>query len=228
MRRPSVSHSYGIASTLLPKDSREDRHGRDRHSARNNRCVCQLPNATGRGAGRTNPFAHVVTVNICTMITMQLTSPDLLKRQAPGRSTVAVEPDSRSSGIPPIDQPASITTPFQPLDPGIVNEAIPAFFIGRNKDGFWLARDVKGRLGGVFLFESSALSFARRNSQSSGCATIFPSERFELDLENQGNPLIAHLGPLVRLVMQGRQRMAAIVGKLAGTIERPTRFFDGL
>ena len=160
------------------------------------------------------------------MITMRLTCPDPLKRQAPGRSTAAVEPDGRSSGIPPIDQPASITTPFQPLDPGIVNEAIPAFFIGRNKDGFWLARDVKGKLGGIFLFESSALSFARQNSRPSGCATIFPSERFELDLENRGNPLIAHLGPLVRLAKQGWQRMAAIVGKL--TIERPTRFFDGL
>ena len=157
------------------------------------------------------------------MITMQLTSPDLLKRQAPGRSTVAVEPDSRSSGIPPIDQPASVTTPFQPLDPGIVNEAIPAFFIGRNKDGFWLARDVKGKLGGVFLFESSALSFARRNSQSSGCATIFPSERFELDLENQGNVFAAQLGPLMRLASHGRQRMAAVVGKIAEALGRRSK-----
>ena len=160
------------------------------------------------------------------MITMQLTCPDLLKRRAPGRSSAALEPDGKSSSILPIDQPASVTTPFQPLDPGIVNETIPAFFIGRNKDGLWLARDVRGKLGGIFLFESSALSFARRNSRPSGCATIFPSERFELDLENQGNPLIVHLGPLVRLVMRGWQRMAAIVGKL--TIERPTRFFDGL
>jgi hypothetical protein len=162
------------------------------------------------------------------MITMQLTYPDPLKRQASGRSTAAVEPDSRSSGILPIDQPTTAITPFQPLDPGIVNETIPAFFIGRNQDGFWLARDVKGKIGGIFLFESSALSFARRHSRPSGCATIFPSERFELDLENQGNPLIVHLGPLVRLAMQGRRRMAAIVGKLAGVIERPIRFFDGL
>jgi hypothetical protein len=154
------------------------------------------------------------------MITMQLACPDLLKRQAPGRSTVAVEPDSRGSGILPTDQPTSVTTPFQPLDPGIVNEAIPAFFIGRNKDGFWLARDVKGKLGGIFLLKSSALSFARRNSRPSGCATIFPSERFELDLENQGNPLIVHLGPLVRLAMQGRRRMAAVVGKIADATGR--------
>jgi hypothetical protein len=202
----------------MPADSRGDRHGRDRHSPRNIRCVCQLPLATGRGAGRTNPLAHVVTVDMHTMITMQLTCPDSLKRQAPGRSTAAVEQDSRSSGIPPIDQPTTVTTPFQPLDPGIVNEAIPAFFIGRNREGFWLARDVKGKLGGIFLFESSALSFARRHSRPLGCATIFPSERFELDLENQGNPLIVHLGPLARLAMQGRQRMAAVVGQIADAI----------
>ena len=34
---------------------------------------------------------------------------------------------------------------FRPLDPDIVNETIPAFFIGRNRQGFWLARDVNGR-----------------------------------------------------------------------------------
>ena len=87
-------------------------------------------------------------------------------------------------GLAP-DQPATAATPFQPLDPGIVNASIPAFFIGRKKEGFWLARDVKGQIGGIFLLESSALAFAGRNSRPSGCATIFPSERFELDLENQ-------------------------------------------
>ena len=54
--------------------------------------------------------------------------------------------------------------PFQPLDPGILNASIPAFFIGRDKDGFWLARDAGGRVGGLFLLESSALAFARRHA----------------------------------------------------------------
>ena len=96
-------------------------------------------------------------------------------------------------------------------------------FIGRNKDGFWLARDVKGKLGGMFLFETSALSFAKRHARPLGCATIFPSERFELDLENQGNPLIEHLGPLVRLAMQGRRRMAAVAGKIADATGRRSK-----
>ena len=98
---------------------------------------------------------------------------------------------------------------FRPLDPGIVNEAIPAFFIGRNQEGFWVARDVSGRIGGIFLLEDSAVSFARRQSGPAACATIFPSERFELDLENSGNPLVAQFGPLMRLW----RRLATSIGK---------------
>jgi hypothetical protein len=76
------------------------------------------------------------------------------------------------------------------LDAGIVSDAIPAFFIGRNKDGFWVARDTKGRIGGLFLLKNSAVTFARTQAGPGGCATIFPTERFELDLENDGNGLI--------------------------------------
>jgi hypothetical protein len=63
---------------------------------------------------------------------------------------------------------------FQPLDPAVVSEAIPAFFIGRNEEGFWIARDVKGRIGGIFLRENSALSFARRNSGPGDARPYFP------------------------------------------------------
>jgi len=79
------------------------------------------------------------------MTAMQLTCPDLSLRQEPGRSTAAIEQDVKCSGMP-ADKPATVSTQFQPIDPGIVSEAIPAFFIGRNKEGFWVARDVKGRL----------------------------------------------------------------------------------
>jgi hypothetical protein len=125
---------------------------------------------------------------------MQPTRQDLSQRQAPKASTVVAR--------------------FQPLDPGIVNEAIPAFFIGRNMEGFWVARDVKGQIGGIFLLESSALSFARKNSRPAGCATIFPPERFELDLENRGNRLVEPVGSLMRLVRRSWQRVAASIGKL--------------
>jgi len=143
------------------------------------------------------------------MITMQLTYQNIPNQQTP-------------------DQSLTLPTPFAPLDPGVLNATIPAFFIGRNKDGFWLARDIKGQVGGIFLFESSALAFARRNSRPAGCATIFPSERFELDVENQGNPLIGYLRPLMRLATHGLQRIASLTGEVAEAVERRSRGFHVL
>jgi len=132
------------------------------------------------------------------MNAMQLTNPDVSRQQLPKRPTAATEREGERFGVLPTDECPTVIAQFQPLDPGIVNDAIPAFFIGRNKEGFWVARDVKGQIGGIFLLENSALSFARRNSWPAGCATIFPSERFELDLENKGNPLAVQLGRLMQ------------------------------
>jgi hypothetical protein len=109
-------------------------------------------------------------------------------------------------------EPATVGDQFLQLDPGCVSDAIPAFFIGRNGDGFWVARDAKGRIGGLFLFEAGALSFARRNSAPTGCATIYPTTAFELDLKNMGNPVVAPLLSLKRLAARARQRMAALIG----------------
>jgi hypothetical protein len=145
---------------------------------------------------------------------MWLTRPDLPRREVPGRSTAAIPGHGERSGILPIESPTVIAQ-FQPLDPAVVNEAIPAFFIGRNKEGFWVARDAKGRIGGIFLLENSALSFARRNSRPAGCATIFPSERFELDLENNGNPLIVPVGDMKHFVSGQARRIVALVRLLA-------------
>ena len=166
---------------------------------------------------------HAITIDKRTMIAMQITSPDVSRRQTPKRSTAAIEHDGERSGILSTVEPATATTQFQPLDPGIVNEAIPTFFIGRNKEGFWVARDAKGRIGGIFLLENSALSFARRNSWPAGCATIFPSERFELDLENNGNPLVAHL-----LAMRHRQWVAALIRKMTKAVKRRLEDFHDL
>lgn len=112
-------------------------------------------------------------------------------------------------------QSAVVTAQFQPLDPGVVSAEIPAFFIGRNKEGFWVARDVKGQIGGIFLLENSAVSFAREISGSAGCATIFPSETIELDLENRGNPLVRQLGSLMRLATRTRRRIIALAARVA-------------
>lgn len=80
---------------------------------------------------------------------------------------------------------------LKPLDPDIVSTAIPAFFIGRNRAGLWVARESKGRAGGLFLFKSAAIGFAYRQSAPARCALVFPTRTFELDVENQGNPLVA-------------------------------------
>jgi hypothetical protein len=123
----------------------------------------------------------------------------------PNSLTNAIEPQSEQPGISPRDTPAIAATPFQALDSGIVNKAIPTFFIGRNRDGFWVARDAKGGIGGLFLFENSARSFARAHSRATGCATVYQSERFELDLKNSGNPIVGRLALLKHLLVDLQQ-----------------------
>lgn len=162
------------------------------------------------------------------MIAVQLMSLDPSRRQELSRSTAESEQEAERSRHLPVKKPPSVTAQFRPLDAGIVNEAIPAFFIGRNKEGFWIARDVKGRIGGIFLLESSALSFARKNSRPAGCATIFPSERLELDLENNGNPVVAYLRPLMRLATTHRRRAAAFIRKMAQAMTRRFKGFHVL
>lgn len=101
-------------------------------------------------------------------------------------------------------------TPFQPLDPDVVSASIPAFFIGRNRAGLWVAREAAGRIGGLFLFRSSAVEFARTASAPSRCALVYPAETFELDVKNQGNPLIARLA---RWMGQARRRLGQIAAE---------------
>ena len=128
--------------------------------------------------------------------------------------------EAEPARTPPDNEFAGTGTPFRPLDAGIVSDAIPAFFIGRNSDGFWAARDAKGRIGGLFLLKASAVSFARMQSGPTGCATIFPTDRFELDLANGGNPLFllppavdapcaASASPLAPLSGKSHQRSSA-------------------
>jgi hypothetical protein len=90
------------------------------------------------------------------------------------------------------DRRAVVKFPRRP-NSGVLSESIPLFFIGRNRLGFWVARESQGRTGGIFLFKRSALRFANRNSAPAACATMSLDERLELDLKNQGNPLAAWL-----------------------------------
>lgn len=100
------------------------------------------------------------------------------------------------------------TSALNPLDPDVVSAAIPAFFIGRNRTGLWIARAAKGRAGGLFLFKSSAIDFANRQSAPARSALVFPSETFELDVANQGNPLVALAARWLDGVMRRLARLA--------------------
>jgi hypothetical protein len=120
-------------------------------------------------------------------------------------------------------EPSGSPACFEPLDPGIISASIPAFFVGRDRDGFWLVREARGESGGIFLLKSSALAFARRASRPLGCATIFPSERFELDVENQGNPLVGYLKPLIQLAMAGWRQTVALAGRTVKAVEHRSK-----
>jgi hypothetical protein len=112
--------------------------------------------------------------------------------------------------ILPADLAATTELPHRP-DPSILNDAIPLFYIGRNRDGFWVARDADGRVGGIFLRKQSALKFANRNAQPAGCAIMYLSEIFELDIENEGNPLAACLGPAMRVLTRLVSRLTSFI-----------------
>jgi hypothetical protein len=150
------------------------------------------------------------------MATVQLTIPFFSRRQVLKRLAASAKRKRRHVRIPPADHVAIPAPPFGSLDPDVVSEAIPAFFIGRDRDGFWVAREAKGRIGGLFLLKSSAIAFAHAGGGAAGCAAIFPAESFELDLENEGNPFAAQLAPLVRRATN----LAARTGRL---FRAPTR-----
>jgi hypothetical protein len=94
---------------------------------------------------------------------------------------------------------ASSGLPSRP-DGRVFNGVIPLYFIGRNKNGFWIAREARGRSGGMFLLRRSALRFAQLASAPHGCATMFLAKSFELDTRNAGNPVVGWLDAALRLV----------------------------
>ncbi len=137
--------------------------------------------------------------------TMQLISLDPVRAPARRRRRSNRKPSAPETCRSGSQQPSP--TKFLPLEPGIVSGEIPAFFIGRNMEGFWVAGDAQGRIG-IFLLQSSAVSFASSKSPSAARAAIFPPGRFEPDLQNQGNPFVVQLGWFKRLAMRESRRAA--------------------
>lgn len=107
-------------------------------------------------------------------------------------------------------------------DDTVLSGSIPLFFIGRNHNGFWVAREAAGRCGGLFLFRRSADRFARRNGLAGGGATMLVEHSIELDLPNQGSRL-------AELIVRGAEivrRRAPFVTNLIGVAIAQWRELD--
>jgi hypothetical protein len=82
-------------------------------------------------------------------------------------------------------------------DVSVFSDSIPLFFVGRNHNGFWVAREADGPGGGLFLLKRSALRFVRKNNKRRGVATMFVTKPLELDVENQGSHFVAPLAAVM-------------------------------
>jgi hypothetical protein len=93
----------------------------------------------------------------------------------------------------------------------VLNESIPLFFISRDKNGFWIAREAEGTTGGIFLFKRSTLRFAERNSKPSGCAMMFLAAPRDLDVDNRATQLLLRRQSLsLRGAPTLRERVACV------------------
>jgi hypothetical protein len=95
------------------------------------------------------------------------------------------------------------------------------FLIGKNKDGFWVAREENGCAGGVFFTERGARQFATRWAPPLGCTTKRVSEPLELDFKGGGNifiPLIAGFKGAYRVPAPLRDVMSVVVSLAAVAI----------
>jgi hypothetical protein len=97
-------------------------------------------------------------------------------------------------------------------DRTVLNDSIPLFFIGRNQNGFWVARESQGRSGGLFLLRWSAARFARKKSSPRGCATMLVEPTIELDVPNQGNRLVESIATTIDLVRRRAPLVATFIG----------------
>jgi hypothetical protein len=89
-----------------------------------------------------------------------------------------------------------------------LNETIPLFYIGQNRDGFWVVRDADGGSGGVFFFKASAVRFARTKSAPAGCALMFLNAPFEFDRNNEDSQVVAILTAAIGVA---RRRVPTLV-----------------
>ena len=137
------------------------------------------------------------------MTIRQLTQRRLLDARSGGRkrqpSNVQDQPPSKEFGKECTLPWQIASLPTRP-DDTVLSDSIPLFFIGRNENGFWVAREAAGRCGGLFLFRWSANRFARRNGLAGGGATMLVEHLIELDLPNNGSRLVKLIGIAIDIV----------------------------
>jgi hypothetical protein len=105
--------------------------------------------------------------------------------------------------------PTATQLPRRP-DASALSEAIPLFYLGRNKNGVWVVREAEGRSGGLFFLKQSAVRFARRQSEPSGCAMMFLDEPIELDVADQGGRHAMSVSTTEKAARQAPSVVAAI------------------
>src|ERR1039458_160483 len=166
----------------------------DAPGATRNRSL-QPANARTRCAAGRHKVSCCVTsshraIDAGTMIAMPLQGSDTPhpQRRRAKRSAAAGRVKRHGPTRQPVVPTAATRLPQRP-DPSILSEAIPLFFIGRNKDGFWVALDADGSVGGIFLLKHSALRFANTNTQPRGCATMFVEETLRTRHREQRQPV---------------------------------------
>ena len=125
---------------------------------------------------------------------------------------------TKSSAIAKLTLVGAVATAAWPRRPGggVLNESIPLFFISRDGDGFWIAREAESRIGGIFLSKRSAMRFAQRCSGPTRCATMMLEETHTLDIENRGNRLVGPLRPARRLLTRLASKLKAVTETAIG------------
>jgi hypothetical protein len=118
----------------------------------------------------------------------QLKHSRVLHELWPGEMHLAYAGHGQGAAAPrrPVAASTTAQLPRRP-DASALSEAIPLFYIGRNKNGLWVVREAEGRSGGLFFLKQSAVHFARRQSEPAGCAMMFLDEPIELDIADQGS-----------------------------------------
>jgi hypothetical protein len=146
----------------------------------------------------------------------QLKQSRVLREFWPGEmrlAYVAHGQEETPSRWPQAPSAPAMQLPLRP-DASALSEAIPLFYIGRNKSGLWVVREVAGGSGGLFLFKQSAVRFARRQREPAGCAMMFLAEPFDLDVDNQGGRLAGLFAAASEVAARNAPLLARCIGSV--------------